>query len=69
MRLRVSAAGMLTVLCHRVKMALAKKEEAVSSLRRRHEVGPRGAPLSLHIPPVVGPTPDPVVFSGRSKAG
>lgn len=26
----------------RVKLALAKKEEAVRSLRKQHEVGPRG---------------------------
>ena len=31
-------------LPRRVKMALAKKEEAVSSLRKQHQVGPRGGP-------------------------
>ncbi|EHB09320.1 5-azacytidine-induced protein 1 [Heterocephalus glaber] len=34
---RVSATWKLTVLCCRVKTALAKKEEAVSNLRRQHE--------------------------------
>lgn len=31
-----------TVCLCRVKTALARKEEAVSSLRRQHEVGPQG---------------------------
>ena len=31
-------------LPRRVKLALAKKEEAVSSLRKQHEVGPHGRP-------------------------
>lgn len=39
-----SAAAPPNLLCvHRVKVALAKKEEAVSSLRKQHQVGPQQA--------------------------
>ncbi|XP_057572702.1 centrosomal protein of 131 kDa isoform X4 [Hippopotamus amphibius kiboko] len=52
----------------RVKMALAKKEEAVSSLRKQHEVGPRGQPALVGWG-WLGPDQDGRPVAGRDEAG
>lgn len=55
-------------LPRRVKLALAKKEEAVSSLRKQHEVGPHGRP-SLGERGWLGPDQGGWPVAGRDEEG